>query len=476
MSKFKPYDRQQQCLFPNSIEDFIPEGHLARIIDEIVEGFNTNQIESKYSENGQKSYHPKILLKVLFYGYTTGIRSGRKISAKCESDTAYMYLSCMYKPDFRTINDFRKDNIKEVEYFFLEILKICRELGMIKVGELYIDGSKIRANASKKRTKNKKEYEKWLAKIENEIKTILQEAEETDIQEDEEYGESRGDELPGRLVKKKALKEKVKEVMEAMDKKDKEKVNLTDTQAKNIKSGGLIKPNYNCQAGVTEDGIIVGGYVTNNASDSGELIEVLDQSECNTRESFEEVIADSGYGTYEAYEELEGREKMAYIPDQSYSKEQKQKYKGKINAYDKSKFVYDKEKDEYFCPKGKKLIYKCRSKEDNRQYKIYKGIECQNCKDKRLCTKAKARMIKREEREELREKVIARLKTKEGQEKYNKRNYKIEPIFGHLKHNLKYRMFHLRGLEKVNGEFKLMCIAHNLTKIHKYINELEKAA
>src|SRR4030095_12556319 len=110
MEKFKPVNNDQLYLLPPSVEDFIPTGHLARVINEIVETIDVTEIEAKYSHLGQKSYHPHLLLKLLFYGYSIGIRSGRKIAAACESDTAFMYLSSMYKPDFRTINDFRKDN------------------------------------------------------------------------------------------------------------------------------------------------------------------------------------------------------------------------------------------------------------------------------------------------------------------------------------------------------------------------------
>jgi transposase len=474
MGKFKSYNRQQPYLFPHKVDDFIPESHLARIIDEIVENFDTSAIEGKYSRLGQKSYHPKLLLKLLFYGYTTGVRSGRKISIKCESDTAYMFLACMQKPDFRTINDFRKDNIESFEYFFLELLKICNSLGMIKVGELHVDGTKILADASKKKSLSKKGYEKWLSKIEEKIKEILKEVETADNEEDKLYGEKRGDELPGGLSKSLRLREKIKGVMNAMS--DKEKINLTDNDAKNIKGGSLIRPNYNCQAGVTEDGVIVSGYVTNNASDSGELINVIDQAESNIEKTFDEILADSGYGTYDSYQQMEERGKIAYVSDQAYSKAKKNKYKDKLNAYDKTNFVYDNIKDEYRCPQGKILSYKGRSSEDNRKYRVYEGIACANCKVKNLCTKAKNRKIKREEREEIREAAINRLETDEGKAKYAKRGYTIEPVFGNLKHNLGYRRFNLRGLQKVNGEFMLFCLANNIQKIYKFRTSLNKAA
>lgn len=474
MNKFKSYNTNQILLLPPSIDEFIPESHLARVISEVVEQINTKNIENKYCDIGQKSYHPKIILKTLFYGYCIGVRSGRKIASKCETDTAFMYLTAMYRPDFRTINDFRKDNIKEIEGYFIDVLKICKDLGMVKMGEIYIDGTKIRANASSKRTKDKDGYERWLKRIEDEIEQILKEVDKTDKQEDELYGENnRGDELPKELQKKEVLRDKIKEVLKEIG--EKEKINLTDKEAKNIKGKEGIKPNYNCQAGVTSEGVIVSAHVNNKASDCGELIEEIDQAETNTGEQVTDVIADGGYGTYENYEELEKREITAYIPSQTFAKEQKSKYKGNQNPFDRSKFNYDLNTNEYICPEGKRLRYQRIISERNWKYKIYKGTDCVNCKMKHACTTAKARTIRRELREEIKQRVIERLQTDKGKEIYNKRLYKIESIFGHFKFNLKYLMFHLRGKEKVNEEFKLMCTVNNIFKIYKRRLELEIA-
>jgi transposase len=165
MAKFKPYRRDQLHLLPPSLEDYVPEGHLARLVYEVVKNLDTSKIEECYSELGQNTYHPKIFLKLLFYGYATGVRSGRKIAVRCETDTAYMYLSEMYRPDFRTINDFRKNHLSLIEGYFVEIVRICKDLGMVKVGEIVIDGSKMKANAAPRRSKDKVGYEAWLGGI-----------------------------------------------------------------------------------------------------------------------------------------------------------------------------------------------------------------------------------------------------------------------------------------------------------------------
>lgn len=208
MSRFKPYQNKQPMFLPPSIEDYVPSSHLARVVDGVVEALDTKDIENKYSDLGQNTYHPKIVLKLLFYGYATGNRSGRKIAGMCESDTAYMYLAQMYRPDFRTINDFRKNNLVMIKRYFVEIIRMCKELGMVKVGQVSIDGTKIKANAANRRTKTRKGYEKWLKRIEEEIEKMLKQAKEIEEEEDRQYGEdNRGDELPDKINTKERLRE-----------------------------------------------------------------------------------------------------------------------------------------------------------------------------------------------------------------------------------------------------------------------------
>lgn len=470
MAKFKPYRKDQFYLLPPSLEDYVPEGHMARLVYEIAERLDTAKIEDKYSELGQNTYHPKILLKVLFYGYATGVRSGRKIAARCESDTAYMYLSEMYRPDFRTINDFRKDNLKEIEGYFIEIVRICRELGMVKIGEISIDGTKIRANASSRRTKDKASYQEWLNTIEEEIKDVLKEAETIDLQEDNLYEEKRGDELPEEIKTKVVLRDKIKEVLARFKEEGEEKINLTDPDARFMKERkGVITPAYNCQISVSEGQIITAASVVVEENDRKQLTPIIEASEEVTGEQVKEVIADSGYASYDNYEYLSQRGKVGYIPDQYFKKVKHGKYNKPENRYHKENFTYDKEKDVYTCPEGKYLLfYKDRDSDEGvikRRQRIYKGRDCKACPALTQCTTAKYRTIAREKREELQDEMRQRLLSEEGKGKYKKRLYTVEPIFGHLKYNLGYRHFLLRTLKKAMGEFKLMCIGYNLRKI-----------
>ncbi|GAF88251.1 unnamed protein product, partial [marine sediment metagenome] len=285
----------QFMLFPKSIDDYVPKNHLSRMISNIVAQLDTKSIEDKYSSLGQNTYHPKILIKLLFYGYAIGERSGRKIASKCETDTAYIYLSQMYKPDFRTINDFRKNNILELSQYFIDILRMCKELGLISVGQMNIDGTKIKANAANRRTKTKEGYQRWIKRIDQKIKQILEEAEATDAKEDELYRDKRGDELPEELNTQEKLKAKIKKVMEKFN-NEKEKINLSDPDAKFMKDGRYrIDTSYNCQASLSKEQIMLSSEVISEASDRKALELMVKTTEANLAQPVKEIAADAGY-------------------------------------------------------------------------------------------------------------------------------------------------------------------------------------
>jgi len=469
MAKFKPYKVDQLMLLPSSISDFVAERHLANLVDKVVEKLNTRAIEEKYSELGQNTYHPKIMIKLLFYGYAIGHRSGRKISVHCETDTAYMYLAQMYRPDFRTINDFRKNHLEELSGCFVDIVRMCKELGLVSIGQINIDGTKIQANAANRRTKTKEEYQLWLERIDEKIKKILKEAGDTDAAEDRIYGDQRGDELPEEINTEEKLKKKIEEVMKKF-KTGKEKINLTDHEAKFMKHGnGRIDASYNCQAAMTAEQIIVSSEVITDPTDRNALELMVKTTDRNLAEQIKEVAADSGYSSYDNYEYLANSDKVGYIPDQDLRKDLSEGQ----DPYHQDNFHYDKEYDQYQCPAGKILtLFRIRRKDYGYrefQHKIYKCRECSRCEKKALCTAQQQRTVMREDRKELLEQMRARLQTAEGHKKYTQRMWTTEPVFGHLKYNLGYRQFLLRTLTKVKGEFRLMCIGYNLKKMNKLI-------
>ncbi len=463
MQKFKPVSNDQLMLLPPSVEDFIPSGHLAKVISDVVETIDVREIEARYSYLGQKSYHPHLLLKLLFYGYSIGIRSGRKIAAACESDTAFMYLASMYKPDFRTINDFRKDNTEFIQAAFVHVVQICKGLGMCKAGTLIIDSTKLKANASADKSKNKEQYQQWLERINGDIKNILDEAGQTDEQEDKKYSANRGDELPEALRSKQKLKEKINEILQQIQ-SDKERINLTDREAKFIKNNGKIDVNYSCQTAITEDGIIVSAYTNNCSSDRTDTIKAVNQAEITTAEQYTEILADSGYASFDNFEELDKRGKIIYIPDQQMNSEAEKQQ----NPYHRNRFIYNEEKDCFVCPQNKELPFYGNQthKRTKQQSRVYICKDCPTCDKQSVCTKGKYRQIHVEKREHLRHQIRERLNSVQGKLTYLKR-MRIESIFGNIKHNLNYIHLYLKGVEKTTAEWQLICIGHNLKKIHK---------
>ena len=474
--KFKPENKEQLYLLPPSINEFVSDKHLVRLIESIVNEIDCSAIEDKYSEAGQKSYSPTLMLKLWIYSYCIGIYSGRKIAAKCETDTAYMFLACRYQPDFRTINDFRKDNISFFNELFVTVLKVCKELGMANVGTIAVDGTKIRANASISRSKDKEGYEKWKANIEKTIESMHAKADEIQVEENKTFGKKRGDELEKKIVSKITLKHKIEKILRKYEEEKidaKKKINLTDEDAKLMISKGRISTHYNCQGGVSLDGVLAGQYVSTSASDKEELIPIVEQIEINTLEKPINVLADSGYASYDSYEKIEQKNIVAYMPDQEY--ENSKKNADKISPYDQSNFKYNKEKDCYTCPQGNELFYKGIYIHETKKQKsnVYTCKSCHTCEFREQCTKGKYRSIYREVREHLKLQARNRLDSPQGKEIYQKRMHTIEPIWGDIKFNRNFKMFSLRGKEKVTGEFSLVSSANNILKIYnKFIKSM----
>jgi transposase len=471
VAKFKEYRIDQPMLFPPSINDYVPKEHLSRFVSKIVEKLNTEDIENKYSNLGQNTYHPKLIIKILFYGYATGVRSGREISKKCETDIAFMYLSQMYNPDFRTINDFRKIHIKEISRYFVDIVRLGKEMGLIKVGQINIDGTKIKANAANRMTMDEKGYDEWERKIRKRIDDMLEDADRIDAEEDLLYGDKRGDELPEDINTPEKLEKKLKEIEEKRKKAKKEgKVNCTDDEAKFMKSGGRIDVGYNCQIAVTEEQMILASEITQEPNDQKELINMVEKTEEAVDEKIKEVAADAGYSSYKNYEYLRHRNITGYIPTNQRGKGKKEHQEK--DPYCLDKFEYNESEDNYKCPEGNILRrYKERKRTKTRDWSHieYKATSCPSCKKKEECTKQKYRTILRHSKRELLEEMEKRLISKIGREKYVKRMSTVEPVFGHIKHNLGYREFLLRGVEKVKCEFRLMCIGVNLKKMNRML-------
>jgi transposase len=468
---FKEYNQDQQFLLPPSLHDFLPDGHLARVINAVVNELDLTELYKRYSEAGCSAYHPQIMVKVLLYGYAMGERSSRVLSQRVKSDVAYLYLSGLQHPDFRTINRFRKDNIGILKGLFVQVVRMCVEMGMVSIGTIALDGTKLKANAAYRKTKRAKEVEDQITLIDKQIEAILNECEGTDKQEDAVMGEDKSIyEVPDELTGKQRLKERLERAKEKILTRGSKEINLTDEESVSMLHRGFrAEPSYNGQIAVEENnGVIVAATLSNNPADYEALGELIGQTEAITEASPKRVVVDSGFSSYENLSYVEEKDITGYIPDQKM--ESIRKGTCQHPEFQKNRFTYDEGKDRYICPMGKVLLYKGLMRRKGKpDIRVYRCMDCPQCERKEECTKAEYRMVIQDPREFLMEEMRNRLASPEGRRLYSKWKYMVEPIFGDMKYNRNMRGTLLRGKLKAMGEFLLMCIAHNLRKIAKYL-------
>jgi transposase len=448
-------------LFPANLLDFIQDDDLCMVVDDVVNNLDLSCLYMNLCSEGNRPYHPKMMLKVLFYAYASGIFSSRKIAKALGENVAFIYLAAWQRPDFRTINNFRKNNLEQIEDLFVQIVRICQELKMVKLGHISIDGSKFKANAADRKTYDRK-------RIEREMKRLLDKAEKQDQHEDGQHGsENSGDELPKEIRAREQRIEKLKQIQKQLDQEDKKKLNATDADAVFMKTTAGIKTSYNAQAAVDGDvQVIVAADVTNQRNDKEQLLPMVEQTEQNTNTSIDILSADSGYSTTSNLQKLESHEIDAYIPDDTYQSRRRGK---KIGPFDKDNFIYDQATDVFTCPQGRIVKFWHTRRYESGNYRVYRCAECTNCEHFGQCTKSKnGRTIWHPLADKKIKQMRLKLDSESGKAIYAKRRHIVEPVFGHIKSVLGFTAFHLRGLKKVKAEFRLVAIAHNLKKISKY--------
>lgn len=432
MSKYKEYNQNQIMLLPPSLEEKIPQKHLGRVINNVIENMDIGFIDEQYSTIGRKAYNPKMLLKILVYGYSLGMRSSRRLQRLTQEDLVFMWLAGMQNPDFRTISDFRKEKIKDIKKLFIQVLSLCQSLGLVKCGSICIDGTKIEANSSKNKITYRKNLMRYKSKHEDTIDKIFEEADKIDAEEDALYGDHDGYTLDREYSNaeiKEALDKlnKQKKKIEKRTKEKNEKIEIINTKLKKMGNDrnsfgntdkdatamlmkeGYIGPGYNIQF-ATENQIIVGYGVFNNRTDYKLLKPMIKEVHNNLKLKPQNIIADKGYASLENYRALKRRGITGVIPPQSYER-------------DKSAI-----------------------KNGNYNYSVNSPHE-----------KEKLKMIKF-------------LETPEGKALNKIRKNCVEPTIGDIKYNMKFRKFLLRLKPKVSVEIGLISVAHNIKKILKIID------
>ncbi len=426
-----------------------------------------------------------MMMKIWFYGYATKVYSSRKIEDKLYKDVAFIYLTGMQKPDFKAISEFRRKNLSELMNSFVDILQICHRLGIVNLGDISIDSRVMKANASADKTYDEKELIKERQEMKKAIEEYLENAERTDLEEDQRYDSDKcGNELPEDISNKKFRIKKMKQVVEQLKQaqkrlkaSNKKKINLTDNDAQFQKGRVGIILGYRAHIAVdTKEQVIVANDVTNQPNDTAELISMVDKvlenvkileperfSGTNQQQEKVNTIADAGYSSGNNLTELDKEQYKkkveAYIPDTNYRNKNSSH---KDTQFDKSKFVYNEQEDNITCPEGKKLHHIMNSRHRGVMYDIYGNTrECKSCQYFGKCTKSeRGRHISISECQPFIDKMRQKLSSEEGKKIYALRKITAEPVFGNLSQNLGFREFLIRGKPKVRGEFSIMCTAH----------------
>ena len=469
----KTYQPEQFMLFFSNPKDILGEGHLCFVVDDIVEHIDLSKLPNKRGTVGAPCYDYRLLIKVLFYGYTTGTFSSRKLMNSCQENISYLYLTRQQGPNFRTISDFRKNYRSFLEESFIKIVKAAREIGLVKLGTVSLDSTKIRANASSQKSFTQDELKEQIKRIEKSI----DEAINLDEAEDNFYGRDKtGDELPEDIKDQTKRLKKIKQALSKAKETGKEKVNLTDHDANFMKGSQVIETNYNCQLTVdNKTKLILSNEVVTSPADTTALKTQVKAIEQTFKDKPRELLADSGYYSVDNVCYLEDKQIKGYIPHQNDARNIKDVFKGKENLFDKKFFKYNRLKDQYLCPQGKilpkKTIY------SKRGLTLYKAKDCPQCSEQKLCLhgKAKFRHISRyTTKEAVIIKIRNRLFTKAGKVKYAQRAPTAETPFGHFKRNLGFRQFLCRGLSCVSTEFTLLCIGYNIMKLAPFLSNSRK--
>jgi transposase len=435
-SNYRAYQPEQSYLLPPSPSDWLPEKHLAFFISEVVDEMDLSAFYGPDEESdprGNARFHPAMMLKILIYAYATGTFSSRRIAQKIEEDVAFRVLAAGNFPHHRTVCDFRQEHLQKFIELFMQVVLIAKSSGLVKLGRVAIDGTKVKANASRHKAMSYDRMKQEEKRLESEIAELLGQAERTDRKEDQEYGsEKRGDEIPEELQRRESRLKKIREAKKRLEERqaeedrqkgryegdggrpnekkghpfkkefgqprEKAQDNFTDPESRIMKMGNGFEQSYNAQACVDEaHQIIVAVGLTNCAADNGQLIPMVEATQAVVGELPQQVLADAGYRSEENFVQAEAKNIDAVI---ALGRE------GKAAAAAQT------------SPSNQAT---------------------QRMKEK--------------------------LKSAEGAAAYRRRKVIVEPVFGWIKRVLGFRQFSFRGLKKTSAEWHLVCLAMNLRRM-----------
>ena len=441
--KFREWQPDAGWLFPPSPRDWLPEDHLVYFLLDVTAQIDISPIVDDYASDygGQPPFHPRMMLVLLLYAYSSGVFSSRKIMQRCVTDAAFRVVVGEDIPNFRRIAEFRARHLKHLQPLFLEVLVLCREAGLLKVGRLSLDGTKVKANASRNKAMSYDRMGPEAERLQQEIDALLARADDADTADDDQFGDLSGDEIPDELKRRESRLKKILEAKAALEEAARQKAqdhvdkmeaegrnhrtnpdeavpdpkaqrNFTDPESKIMKTSNKgFDQCGNAQAVANEQQIIIAADVTGQANDVRQTVPMTEQAidnlnEAGVTENIGAFTADAGYFSEENMDALDAHDRI----DAVFIATGRQKH-------------HDKVPD---SPKGRP--------------------------PKDLTAK---------------QKMARRNRTKKGRAEYARRKVIIEPVFGQIKAGQGFRNFLLRGLEKMQGEWKLVCLTHNLLKLFR---------
>ena len=477
--KKDPIEFNQRVLFPTNIFDLLPDEHECYVYEEIFKQLDTRSVENTYSVTGQNAYHPRLIVGILIYSYSRGVFSSRQIEKRCHEDLGFMYISRINCPNFRVLSDFRKDNHEFFKECFKQSALIAMGIGMASLGHVSLDGSKFKADTSKHKAMSYGRLKKKEQELTEEITDLLKVAAECDREEDAEYCDKSGYDIPEELKIKETRLAKIKAAKEALEKRehelnpdavidDKKQISFADKEARIMGKKGNFQYSYNGQISVDKDNqIIVGQHLTQSANDKQEVTEALQEIEKTTGKNPEIMSLDNGYMSGSNLDSLSKTDIDVYVATGKGERKDISSLYESNRDIKKSDFTYDTFKDCYICPAGNTLKLRSKSGSEKKVYQAHND-DCNNCIYRSRCCKSKKgepRKVTTDDKEYLRQEMVDKMEQEPSKKIYKERKIIVEPVFGQIKKNLGFKEFSVRGFIKTSGEFSLVCAVHNIKKI-----------
>jgi len=453
-------DRSQTLLFPEALDDYVGGENPVRFLDAFVAALDLHALgfaKARCAETGRPPYAPAALLKLYLYGYLHRLRSSRSLEAECLRNVEVIWLLRKLTPDFKTIADFRKDNLQPLKAVSRQFTLLCRKLELFGGELLAIDGSKFRAVNARDQNFNAGRLQELIARTDARLAEYFQLLDQADASE-AAVGAVTKAELAQKIAALQEKRDWHTELLAELDDEQKQ-VSLTDPDTRRMPTaqGNLV--GYNAQLAVdSKHKLIAADEVTNQVNDSQQLADVALEAKTNLEFQQTEVVADKGYYNASEVSRCVDQGITPFIPKTDTSANTKQ------GLYGKSQFRYDALKDVYVCPANQELTYRFRTYELGRGLKYYRAKGCNACALKKLCTRNQHnRTITREDHEHLMEQMAQRMQAQP--EKFKLRKQLAEHPFGTIKRWMGYTHFTLKGLVKVRTEWSLITLAYNLKRV-----------